>query len=431
MSKRIVWKIIIIVLIFGGTIAYLYIKKLKLGLDIVGGMQLVLAPSLEGISPDKAKDAPERALEVIRNRVDEFKVSEPVVQLEGQGENKRIIVQLPGLDDPERAKKIIGQTALLEFKLVDETNLNTALEKGPKKGWEILKDKDGNNFLVKKKADMTGEYLKDAWVTRVSGGGLGSNLGISFSLEPAGARKFARTTGENIGKRLAIILDGKVKSAPTIQTRIPNGRGQITGDFSMDEARDLAIVLRAGTLPTPIDIVENRTVGASLGHDAVKRGLLAGLFGAICVVVFMVLCYKFSGFVAVLGVSYTIAIILGILAAFSATLTLPGIAGLILTIGMSVDANILIFERIKEELRAGRSCRNAIETGFKRVFLTILDSNLTTLIIAVILFYFGTGQIKGFAITLGIGILVSMFSVMFLCRTVFDITFYRKEKISI
>ncbi|MEW6103771.1 MAG: protein translocase subunit SecD [bacterium] len=431
MQKKVVWKIILILLIFGGTIAYLYLKKLKLGLDLIGGMNLVLVPDTSKLSSKQAEDAAERALEVIRNRVDEFHVAEPVVQLEGQGENKRIVVQLPGLDDPERAKKIVGQTALLEFKLVDEANLNTALEKGPRTGWEILKDEDGNNYLVKEKADMTGEHLNDAWVSRTDQMGLGSNIGISFSLDPVGARKFAKVTGENIDKNLAIILDGKVKSAPVIRSRIPDGKGQITGNFTMDDARDLAVVLRAGTLPAPVNIVENRTVGASLGHDAVKKGLLAGLVGALMVVLFMVLYYKFSGLVAVLGVSYTIAVILGVLAGFSATLTLPGIAGLVLTIGMAVDANVLIFERIKEELKAGRSVRNAIDAGFKRAFLTILDSNLTTLITAFILFYFGTGPIKGFAVTLSIGIIASMFSALFLCKTVFDISFSRKEKISI
>ncbi|MEW6007865.1 MAG: protein translocase subunit SecD [bacterium] len=431
MQKKVAWKIILILLIFGGTIAYLYIKKLKLGLDLIGGMNLVLMPDTSGLSSKQAEDAAERALEVIRNRVDEFHVAEPIVQLEGQGEDKRIVVQLPGLDDPERARKIIGQTALLEFKLVDEANLNTALEKGPRTGWEILKDEDGNNYLVKEKADMTGEHLNDAWVSRTDQMGLGSNIGISFSLDPIGARSFAKVTGENIEKRLAIVLDGKVKSAPVIRSRIPDGRGQITGNFTMDDARDLAVVLRAGTLPAPVNIVENRTVGASLGHDAVKKGLMAGFFGALCVILFMVLYYKFSGLVAVLGISYTIAIIFGVLAGFSATLTLPGIAGLVLTIGMAVDANVLIFERIKEEMRAGRSVRNAIEAGHKRAFLTILDSNLTTLITAFILFYFGTGPIKGFAVTLSIGIIASMFSALFLCKVVFDIAFYRKEKISI
>lgn len=431
MQKKVVWKIILILLVFGGAITYLYLKKLKLGLDLIGGMYLVLVPDTSGIPPDKAKDAPERTLEVIRNRVDEFQVAEPIVQLEGREENKRIVVQLPGLDNPERAKKIIGQTALLEFRLVDTVGLNTALEKGPRKGWEILKDEDGENYLVKEQADMTGEHLKDAWVSRVDQAGLGSNLGISFLLDGVGARKFAKLTGENIEKPLAIVLDGKVKSAPTIQSRIPNGRGQITGDFTMEEARDLAIVLRAGTLPTPIEIVENRVVGASLGHDAVKRGLQAGLFGAICVIIFMVLYYKFSGFVAIFGIFYAIAILAGVLSAFGATLTLPGIAGIVLTLGMAVDANVLIFERIKEELRAGRSVRNAIDGGFKRACIVILDSNLTTLITTFILFYFGTGPVKGFAITLSIGILASMFSALILCRTVFDIAFYRKERISI
>jgi len=431
MQRRVVWRIIVILLIFSATTAYLYLKKLKLGLDLIGGMHLVLVPDISGLSPQEARDAPERALEVIRNRVDEFNVAEPVVQLEGQGENKRVVVQLPGLSDPERAKKIIGQTALLEFKLVDDANLNTALEKGAKKGWEILKDEDGNNYLVKEKPEMTGEHLKDAWVSRTNQMGLGGNIGISFSLDAIGTRKFARITGENIEKRLAIILDGKVKSAPTIKSRIPDGRGQITGNFTMDEARDLAVVLRAGTLPVPVNIVENRVVGASLGQDAVKKGLLAGFFGAIAVIIFMIVYYKFSGLVAVLGIFYTIAFILGVLAFFSATLTLPGIAGLVLTIGMAVDANILIFERIKEELKGGRSVRNAIDSGFKRAFVTIFDSNLTTLITAFILYYFGTGPIKGFAITLSIGIIGSMFSAIFLCRTVFDIAFLRKEKISI
>ncbi len=431
MQQKITWKIILILLIFGGTLAYLYLKKLKLGLDLIGGMNLVLVPDTSRLSSKEAEDAAERALEVIRNRVDEFQVAEPIVQLEGQGEDKRIVVQLPGLDNPERARKILGQTALLEFKLVDEAGLSTALEKGARKEWEILKDEDGNNFLVKETADMTGEHLKDAWVSRADQSGLGSNLAISFSLDAIGARKFAKLTGENIEKKLAIVLDGKVKSAPTIQTRIPNGSGQITGNFTMEEARDLAVVLRAGTLPTPVNIVENRTVGASLGHDAVKKGLFAGIFGALCVIVFMLLYYKFSGVIAILGLSYTMAVILGVLAGFGATLTLPGIAGLVLTIGMAVDANVLIFERIKEELRGGRSVRNAIDAGFKRAFVTIFDSNLTTLLTAFILYYFGTGAIKGFAITLSIGIIASMFSAIFLCKTVFDITFYRKEKISI
>ncbi|HAW49429.1 TPA: protein translocase subunit SecD [bacterium] len=431
MQRKLVWKIILIFAIVFCSIAYLYIKKIKFGLDLIGGMHLVLVPDTKDLSQDKAKDAAERALEVIRNRVDDFGVAEPVVHLEGQGENKRIVVQLPGLDDPKRAEKIIGQTALLEFKIVDDDGLNLALEKGPKPGWEILKDKDGNNYLVKKEPEMTGEYLTDAWVSRTDQVGLGMGLGISFSLDSIGGRKFAKITGENVNKKLAIILDGKVKSAPVIRTRIPDGMGIIEGNFTMEEASDLTIVLRAGTLPAPVNIVENKTVGASLGHDAVKRGLIAGFFGAIVVALFMAIYYKFSGFIAILCLAYNMAVILGVLSAFKATLTLPGIAGFILIIGMAIDANVLIFERIKEEIRAGKSIRGAIDSGFKRAFWTIFDSNLTTLIAAFILFHFGTGPVRGFAVVLSIGIFGSMFSALFLGRTVFDIISYRKEAISI
>jgi protein-export membrane protein SecD len=424
-------RILVVMIVLGAALGYLYTKPLKLGLDLVGGMHLVLVPETEGLSEDKAKDAAERALEVIRNRVDEFQVAEPIVQLQGQGENKAIIVQLPGLDDPERARKVIGETALLEFKLVDEDNLSKALDEGPKKGWEILTNEDGESFLVRKEPDLTGEYLKDAWVSRRSPTGLGTNIVVSLEFDSIGARKFAKLTGENIGKKLAIILDGKVKSAPVINTRIPNGQAIIEGRFTLEEARDLAVVLRAGTLPTPVKIVENRTVGPSLGHDAVRRGMIAALVGSVAVVLFMVVYYKFCGLIATLALASNMAIILGVLAGFSATLTLPGIAGLILTIGMSIDANVLIFERIKEELAEGKSLRGGIEAGFKRALWVILDANLTTLIVAFILFHFGTGPIRGFAVTLSIGIFGSIFCALFLGKLVFSIISYQKDRIAI
>ncbi|MDI6751289.1 MAG: protein translocase subunit SecD [bacterium] len=431
MRKGMGWKVILVLAILGVAFFYLYTKPLKLGLDLVGGMHLVLVPEITGLPPDKSKDAIERSLEVIRNRVDEFQVSEPIVQLQGQGENRVIVVELPGLRDPERARKIIGEVASLEFKLVDEDGLSKALEVGPKKGWQILKDADGKNYLVKEKAELTGEYLKDAYLSRSSESGLGLSTVVALEFDSIGARKFAKVTGENVGKQLAIVLDGKVKSAPKINTRIPDGRAVIEGSFTREEARDLAVVLRAGTLPAPVKIVENRTVGPSLGRDSVQNGLLAGIVGTIIVTLFIIAYYKFSGVVAILGLVWNMAIILGVLAGFGATLTLPGIAGLVLTIGMSVDANVLIFERIKEELRTGKSLKGAIDAGFKRAYIVIFDSNLTTLLAAFILYQFGTGPVRGFAVTVSIGILGSMFAALFLCRLVFDTVFYQKEKISI
>jgi preprotein translocase subunit SecD len=389
-------------------------------------MHIVLEVDTSKVQPQDASDAVERALEIIRNRVDEFGVAEPSIQRQGK---RRIIVQLPGIKEPERAINLIGKTAMLEFKLVDEDgDLEKALEGEVPDGSEILYDREGNPYLLKKEVLLTGASLRDA---RVSFGEFGEPE-VAFELNQEGAKKFEQITSQHIGERLAIILDGRVQSAPTIQTRISD-RGRITGRFSLEEAKDLAIVLRAGALPAPIKIVENRIVGPSLGEDSIRKGVIAAIIGAALVIGFMIAYYKISGVIADLAFLFNFIIIMGALAFLDATLTLPGIAGIILTIGMSVDANVIVFERIKEELRIGKTIRRAIEGGYKNAFRTILDANLTTLITAAVLFYFGTGPIKGFAVTLSIGILASLFTSLFVSRIMFELltTYQKITKLSI
>jgi preprotein translocase subunit SecD len=383
------------------------------------------------------ENAIDQALETIRNRIDQFGVAEPSIQREGKN---RIIVQLPGIDNPERALKLIGKTALLEFKLVDEEHdVQEALEGNIPLGREILYQKKVDKetgevtkkpFLLKKETILTGDFLSDA---HISIDPQFNQPYVSLSFNKAGSKIFARVTEQNVGKRLAIILDNNVYSAPVIREKIPNGRAQITGSFTEEEARDLAIVLRAGSLPAPIKVQENRTVGPSLGQDSINQGLKSIIIGGLLVLVFMVIYYRVSGIVANIALLLNMVLIGGALAYFRATLTLPGIAGIILTIGMAVDANVLIFERIREELRQGKTVRLAIENGFSKAFLTILDANLTTIIAAIILFQYGTGPVKGFAITLSIGILASMFTAIFVCRVIFDLRLARKnlKKLSI
>jgi preprotein translocase subunit SecD len=392
--------------------------------------------------PDKdvlqmKKLAVDQALETIRNRIDQFGVTEPDIRR--QGEN-RILIQLPGVQDPQRAKDLIGRTALLEFKLVDEAHdLNSALQGSVPAGSEILykidEDRDTKRtsktpFLLKKSALLTGASLTDARVQ------LDSQYGepyVSIEFDKKGARMFERVTGENVNKRLAIVLDNKVYSAPTIQERIAGGKARITGRFSMEEARDLAIILRAGALPAPVTILEERTVGPSLGADSIRLGLISMAVGGILVLIFMAFYYKLSGLLADFEVILDIVLIGAGLAAFGATLTLPGMAGIILTIGMAVDNNVLIYERIREELRLGKSPRASVDAGFDRATTTIMDANLTTLIAAVVLFQFGTGPVKGFAVTLSIGVIASMFTAIVVSRLVFDyvLTTWKVKKLSI
>ncbi|MBI2357379.1 MAG: protein translocase subunit SecD [Deltaproteobacteria bacterium] len=366
----------------------------------------------------------DQSLETIRNRIDQFGVSEPIIQRRGQQD---ILVQLPGIQDPERAKEIIGKTALLEFKLLDEThNVEEALRSGPPPGTEVLYGyAAGRNgagtervpYLLEARTLMTGEYITDARVR--PGSGLEGPY-VELILNSSGARLFERITGENVKRRLAIVLDNRVYSAPVIQERIGGGRASITGSFDMKEARDLAIVLRAGALPAPVEIVEERTVGPSLGRDSIRQGVISFIVGGSLVIVFMIAYYKGAGLVADLALVFNVLFLLAVLAGFQAVLTLPGIAGIVLTMGMAVDANVLVNERIREELRAGRSPRAAIEAGYERALPAILDSNITTFLSGVILFQFGTGPVKGFAVTLCVGIVTTVLTAVYLTRTYYD-----------
>jgi preprotein translocase subunit SecD len=400
--------------------------------DVGEGREKVVLKYREKRIADIKKTMVDQSLETIRNRVDQFGVTEPEIIPEG---DDRILIQLPGVKDPKRAIDLIGKTALLEFKLVDEEHsledalrgnvpAGSILMKGAREGGEKTTGRRDTMYLLKERTLLTGQSLENAQVK------ISDRFGepyVAIKFNPQGARDFDRITGENVNKRLAIILDGAVYSAPVIKERISGGDAQITGSFTMDDAKDLAIVLRAGSLPAPVKILEQRTVGPSLGQDSIDKGIFSTIIGTLLVVAFMVLYYRLSGFVANLALVLNIVILLGAMALFDATLTLPGIAGIVLTIGMAVDANVLIFERTREELRLGKTPRAAIEAGYARAFLTILDSNVTTLIAAVFLFQFGTGPVKGFAVTLSLGILASMFTAIFVTRIIFDyVTWNRK-----
>ena len=500
-------------------------KSIKLGLDLSGGMHLVLEVDDSQLKDDEKADVVDRAREIIVNRVDQFGVAEPTIQKQGA---KRILVQLPGLQDAERAKRLIGQTAMLEWRLIRQqqelaavlTNLDrtfrevhgdSLVEVGPGeieadkvaavpgvdsipamdsllmrplesmsidmplrtvdrekpftsllvsfyRDWVLVSEENiprVRRMLADPEAEQAipkdSEFFWDEeWVPMPEGGGRGkflfltakdemvsgsslvnagpqpnpqtpNQLLVSFQFNRRGAREFARFTGENVGRYTAILLDGKVRSYPIMRTKIPDGQGVIEGSFTDQEARDLAIVLRAGALPADMFIIEERTVGPSLGSDSIRMGVRAALFGLLVVVVFMLIYYKLSGGIATLALLFNLIILGGLLAYLGASLTLPGIAGIILTIGMAIDANVLIFERIREELRKAKTVRSAIDAGYDRAFTTILDANLTTLITAVVLWQFGTGAIKGFATTLSIGIIASMFTALVFSRLLFDL----------
>jgi len=372
-----------------------------------------------------------QAVETIRNRVDEFGVAEPLIAREG---TDRILVQLPGIDDPKRVKDLIKSTAFLELKLVEQgpsTDKNALAPSGQvPPQLELVEEKaqpgqrQPNWYLVKKAAVITGRDLKNA---RPSRGQFGSSS-VTFFLTAAGAEKFSAATGANVGKFLAIILDKRVQSAPRIHERITD-TGQITGSFTPEEANDLALVLRAGALPAGLTYLEERTVGPSLGLDSIKKGITASIAGALLVFLAVVVYYRRAGWNAVLALLLNAILLLGAMSLFSATLTLPGIAGFILTIGMAVDSNVLIFERIREELRGGRAPKTAIENGFSKAFATIIDTHITIIISAIFLFQFGTGPVKGFAVTLIIGLLISVFTAVFVSHTVFELEYGRRQHI--
>lgn len=511
-------------------------QSIKLGLDLSGGMHLVLEVDDSQLKDDEKQDILDRALHIIRNRVDQFGVSEPTIQKEG---TRRIIVQLPGLQDADRAKRLIGQTAMLEWHLIrqqqdvaalinkidgvlriehgdsivevapgeEEISIGTvpdvpeAEEETPSLDFidttfapesllieplddtpidiplqTVDKDKPFTSLLISfyrdwllvaehnitrvqqllgqpEVAEALPEDSKFMWFEEwiplpeggrgkflfliakdvmVSGANLvtanpqsnpstPTQLLVSFRFNRRGAREFSRFTGENVGRFTAIVLDGKIKSYPVIRTKIPDGQGVIEGNFTDTEARDLSIVLRAGALPAPMFTREERTVGPSLGADSIRMGIRAAIFGLVIVVLFMLVYYRISGGIAALALIFNLIILFGLLAYLGAALTLPGIAGIILTIGMAIDANVLIFERIREELRKAKTVRSAIDAGYDRAFTTILDANLTTLITAIVLWQFGTGPIKGFATTLSIGIIASMFTALVFSRMIFDL----------
>ncbi len=380
-----------------------------------------------------------QAVQTIRNRIDAFGVAEPVIQ---EADNQRIVVQLPGVDDPERVQRLIKNTAFLEFRIVKvpqgggngvpsrEAILANYGGRLPD-DIEILEGDIRDNagevvgevyYAVEKRRTVTGRDLK----TARPGIGQFNDPIVQFSLDAEGAGKFAELTANNVGSGLAIVLDGRVVSAPVIRSRIA-GEGLIEGDFTQQEAQDLSTVLRSGALPAGIVTLEERTVGPSLGRDSIRDSLIAGAIGTALVVLYMLVIYGLSGLNAVFALALNILLLFGGLAAFDATLTLPGIAGIILTIGMAVDANVLIFERIREELRAGRTVRSSIDLGYEKALSSIIDSNVTTLIAALFLFQFGTGPIRGFAVTLTIGLLASMFTAIFVSRWIFDLVLSRRR----
>ncbi len=371
------------------------------------------------------EQAATQALETIRNRVDQFGVSEPEIVPQPGG---RILVQLPGVKDTQRAIALIGKTAQLEFKLVDDavdpkTATKATLPPGDELNYLVTRDRSTGRsnpreaIVIRSRASMTGETITDA---RVQLDSQHNEPYVSVAFNAVGARQFADLTTRNVKKRLAIVLDNKVQSAPVIQEAITGGEARISGDFTMEEARDLAVVLRSGALPAPVKILEERTVGPSLGRDSINQGVLAALVGGLAVFLFMLVYYKLTGLAADFAVVLDVIIILAMMAAMQATLTLPGIAGIILTMGMAVDANVLINERIREELRLGKTNAGAVEAGYARATVTIIDSHVTTVISALVLYQFGTGPIKGFAVTLIMGLASSLFTAIVVTRLIFD-----------
>jgi len=352
----------------------------------------------------------EQSIEIVRRRIDELGTKEPVIQ--GQGTD-RIVVQLPGLQNPEAVKVLLGKTAKMSFHLVDSRSTAADARRGMLSSGSKLVNGDGGTYVISRKPVVGGENLTDAQVAYQEGQPV-----VSFKFNTLGGKKFGEVTKNNVGERLAIVLDNEVISAPTIQSAILGGSGVITGNFDVKSANDLALLLRSGALPAPLEVLEERTVGAGLGADSIRAGVFASIIGLIAVVLFMLAAYGLFGIFTTATVFINLFLMLGVLSLMGATLTLPGIAGIILTIGMAVDANVLIFERMREEVKAGRSTRDAADAGFIEAWRTILDSNLTTLVAAFVLFYFGTGPVRGFAVTLTIGVLTSMFTSVTVTRLI-------------
>jgi preprotein translocase subunit SecD len=376
-----------------------------------GGL-VSLTPSDAAIA-QRVRQAVDQSIDIIQRRVNQLGLVEPTIQRDG---TDRILVEVPGLQDPSRLEKILGKTAKLDFRMVDlSMTPEQALASGPPPDSEILKGQDGQPYLVRKLALVSGADLVDAEP------GFESRTNqpiVNFRFDSSGARRFAEATEQNVGKPFAIVLDNQVISAPVIREPILGGAGEISGNFTVQQANDLAILLRAGALPAPLTVVEEQTVGPGLGADSIRAGEHAALVGGALVVFFMFATYGLFGLFANIAVAVNVAMIFGVLSMLNATLTLPGIAGIVLTLGIAVDSNVLIYERIREEVRAGRNALNAIDAGFRRALATILDSNITTFIAAAVLFYVGSGPVRGFAVTLGIGILTSLFTAFTLTRLI-------------
>jgi preprotein translocase subunit SecD len=376
------------------------------------GSTIILSPTDPAIT-ERVRQAVDQSIQIIERRVNELGLVEPTIQREGAD---RILVQVPGLQDPSRLKEILGKTAKLDFRMVDVSMSPEQADQARPADSEILPgEKPGEKYLIEKRVLVSGADLTDAQ----PGFDQRSNEPVvNFRFNSSGARKFAEVTQANVGKPFAIVLDNKVISAPVIREPILGGSGQISGSFTVQSANDLAILLRAGALPAPLTIIEERTVGPGLGQDSINAGEHAAYAGAALVLIFMFVTYGLFGLFANIAVAINVAMIFGVLSLLSATLTLPGIAGIVLTVGIAVDSNVLIYERIREEVRAGRTAINAIDAGFSRALATILDSNITTFIAAAVLFYIGTGPVRGFAVTLGIGIITTLFTAFTLTRLI-------------
>lgn len=428
MDRKLLYKVILILAVIGTSLYFTFPleKRINLGLDLKGGMYLLLKVDISKLPEKDKADACDRALEVIRNRIDAFGVREPSMNKQGVDE---ITVQLPGITDTDRAIELIGKTAMLEFKLVkdDPEKLKLAIAGNVPEGYELKYSQENNEpMLLEKDAVLTGEALTDAQM-HFSQAEFNEPV-VSLKFNAQGAKKFAEITAANVGRRLAIVLDGKVQSAPNIREAIPSGEAVISGRFTIEAAQDLALVLRVGALPAPMYIEEQRTVGPLLGQDSINKGVRASIIGLAFIFIFMAVYYLLSGLIADVALLFNLFMITGslgllpyIFPGISATLTLPGIAGIALSLGMAVDANVLINERIREEQAAGKPLRNAIALGYDRAFSAIFDSHLTNLIAAFLLFQFGTGAIRGFAVTLTIGIIASLFTAVVVTRTILEI----------
>lgn len=437
MNKPILLRAVICLAVLIAAYVALYppAETLKLGLDLKGGILMTMEVETAGIPEENIEAEVDKAIQIIRNRVDQFGVTSPSISRQGAD---KIVVELPGEKDPERAKAVIGKTARLEFRLVNDELLASAKEGAVPDGYELLQQHIRNpvthvrtdtiTWLIEKRTLMTGETLEKAFIQPDP---VTNSPNVAFRFSSDGAVQFGEITSRNVNRKLAIILDGVVQSAPVIRSPITGGSGVIEGRFTFDEAKDLAVVLSAGALPAEVRIIEERAIGPSLGLDSIFKGLLASAVGFALTVAFVIIWYKFSGLIATVALMANVILVLGSMALMEGTLTLPGIAGLLLTVAMAVDANVLVYERIKEEMRAGRTVRTAIDAGFSRAFWTIFDSNLTTLITAVVLYKFGAGPIRGFAVTLIVGILASMFTALYGCKTLFMISTRRPDIVKI